>query len=97
MVRYVCYTSPIEPKHVKEALLDDYWMNAMEEELEQFVEFSPSFHPIYGTLYSWRTYSRLHKLPFQTFLLCMCRDVPNAVQEALDVHSGTCRGGEQSE
>ena len=32
MVRYVCYTSPIEPKNVKEALLDEYWINAMQEE-----------------------------------------------------------------
>ena len=37
MVRYVCYISLIEPKNVKEALLDDFWVNAMQEELEQFV------------------------------------------------------------
>ena len=37
MLRYVCYTSPIEPKNAKEALLDEYWINAMQEELEQFV------------------------------------------------------------
>ena len=48
MVRYVCYTSPIEPKNVKKALLDDYWVNAMQEELEQFVRndvWSPVSRP----------------------------------------------------
>ena len=34
MVRYVCYTSSIEPKNVKEALLDEYWVKTMQEELE---------------------------------------------------------------
>ena len=29
MVRYVCYTSSIEPKNVKEALQDEYWVKAM--------------------------------------------------------------------
>ena len=28
MVRFVCYTSSIEPKNVKEALLDEYWIKA---------------------------------------------------------------------
>ena len=37
MVRYVCYTSCIEPKNVKEAFLDKFWVIAMQEELEQFV------------------------------------------------------------
>ncbi|XP_012850949.1 PREDICTED: uncharacterized protein LOC105970659 [Erythranthe guttata] len=37
MARYVCFTSTIEPKNVKEALLDEYWVQAMHEELEQFV------------------------------------------------------------
>ena len=37
MVRFVCYTSSIEPKNVKEVLLDEYWIKAMQEELEQFV------------------------------------------------------------
>ena len=36
MVRFVCYTSSIKPKNVKEALLDEYWVKAMQEELEQF-------------------------------------------------------------
>ena len=36
MVRFVCYTSSIEPKNLKEALLDEYWVNAMQEELEKF-------------------------------------------------------------
>ena len=35
LVNYVCYTSMIEPKNVKEALLDEFWVNAMQEELEQ--------------------------------------------------------------
>ena len=33
IVRYVCYTSSIEPKNVKEALLDEYWVKTMKEEL----------------------------------------------------------------
>ena len=37
MVRFVCYTSSIKPKNVKEALLDEYWVKAMQKELEQFV------------------------------------------------------------
>ena len=38
MVRYVCYTFSIEPKNVKKALLDEYWVKAMQNELEQFVK-----------------------------------------------------------
>ena len=37
MVRFVCYTSSIEPKNVKEVLLNEYWVKAMQEELEQFM------------------------------------------------------------
>ena len=37
MVKYVYYTSSIEPKNVKEALQDEYWVKAMQEELKQFV------------------------------------------------------------
>ena len=37
MVRYVCYTSSIKPKNVKEVLQDEYWVKAMQEELEQFM------------------------------------------------------------
>ena len=37
MVKYVCYTSSIEPKNVKKALLDEYWVKAMQDDLEQFV------------------------------------------------------------
>ncbi|CAA0811290.1 cysteine-rich RLK (RECEPTOR-like protein kinase) 8, partial [Striga hermonthica] len=33
---YVCYTSLIEPKNAKEALKDECWIFAMQEELEQF-------------------------------------------------------------
>ena len=36
MVRYVCYTSSIELKNVKKALQDEYWVKAMQDELEQF-------------------------------------------------------------
>lgn len=36
MVGYVCYTSTLEPKNVKEALEDECWIVAMQEELEQF-------------------------------------------------------------
>ena len=31
-----CFVSKVEPKNVKEALTDEYWINAMQEELEQF-------------------------------------------------------------
>ncbi|PNX63568.1 gag-pol polyprotein, partial [Trifolium pratense] len=31
-----CFISKIEPKNVKEALNDEYWINAMQEELTQF-------------------------------------------------------------
>ncbi|XP_039127016.1 uncharacterized protein LOC120263205 [Dioscorea cayenensis subsp. rotundata] len=34
---YTCYISLIEPKNIKEALVDEYWMAAMQEELNQFV------------------------------------------------------------
>jgi len=37
MVRFVCFTSQTEPKNVKEALQDESWVSAMQEELEQFV------------------------------------------------------------
>ena len=33
LVNYVFYTSTIEPKNIKEALLDEFWVNAMREEL----------------------------------------------------------------
>ena len=31
-----CFVSKVEPKNVKEALTDEYWITAMQEELEQF-------------------------------------------------------------
>ena len=37
MVRYVCYTSSIEPKNIKKVLQNEYWVKAMQEELEQFM------------------------------------------------------------
>ena len=36
-VNFVCYTSSIEPKKVEEALKDECWIEAMQEELQQFV------------------------------------------------------------
>ncbi|XP_019167633.1 PREDICTED: uncharacterized protein LOC109163335 [Ipomoea nil] len=33
---FACYTSKIEPKNVKEALQDDLWVKAMQEELHKF-------------------------------------------------------------
>ncbi|XP_062073656.1 uncharacterized protein LOC133777911 [Humulus lupulus] len=36
LVQFVCFTSSFEPKNVKEALNDESWIKAMQEELEQF-------------------------------------------------------------
>ena len=36
MVRFTCFVSITEPKNFKEALLDEFWIKAMQEELEQF-------------------------------------------------------------
>ena len=35
-VKYVCFVSLVEPKNVKDALLDEFSIKAMHEELEQF-------------------------------------------------------------
>ena len=35
-MKYVCFVSLCEPKNVKEVLLDEFWMKAMHEELEQY-------------------------------------------------------------
>ncbi|GAU48712.1 hypothetical protein TSUD_281050 [Trifolium subterraneum] len=36
VVSNACFVSKIEPRNVKEALTDEYWINAMQEELGQF-------------------------------------------------------------
>ncbi|KAG9449455.1 hypothetical protein H6P81_009420 [Aristolochia fimbriata] len=36
MVKFVRYTSLVEPRKVEEALKDEFWIKAMQEELEQF-------------------------------------------------------------
>ncbi|XP_073056906.1 uncharacterized protein [Primulina eburnea] len=36
-VRFSCFVSQIEPKNVMEALKDEFWTNAMHDELEEFV------------------------------------------------------------
>ena len=36
MIANICYTSSIEPTSVNEALKDEFWINAMQEELLQF-------------------------------------------------------------
>ncbi|CAM8948430.1 unnamed protein product [Rhodiola kirilowii] len=36
LAAYSCFLSSIEPKNVKEALVDEYWVLAMQEELEEF-------------------------------------------------------------
>ena len=36
-VGHLCYTSSIEPKNVTEAVTDEYWIVAIQEELSQFI------------------------------------------------------------
>ena len=36
-VTYVCYTSTLEPKKVEDALNDEFWIEAMKDELQEFV------------------------------------------------------------
>lgn len=36
MISMTCYISTLEPKNIKEALIDEYWIEAMQEELHQF-------------------------------------------------------------
>ena len=36
LISFTCYTSQIEPKKVDEALNDEFWVLAMQEELKQF-------------------------------------------------------------
>ncbi|KAK0577509.1 hypothetical protein LWI29_034213 [Acer saccharum] len=36
LISFTCYTSQIEPKKVEEALNDEFWVLAMQEELNQF-------------------------------------------------------------
>ena len=35
-VKYICFVSLCEPKNIKEAILDEFWIKSMHEELEQF-------------------------------------------------------------
>ena len=36
MISNSCFVSKLEPKNVKEALTDEFWIDAMQEELNQF-------------------------------------------------------------
>ena len=36
VISHGCFVSKIEPRNVKEALTDEFWINAMQEELGQF-------------------------------------------------------------
>lgn len=36
LVRFNCFTSLIKPKNAKKASMDEFWVKAMWEELEQF-------------------------------------------------------------
>lgn len=38
MVQFACFASTIEPKDHTEALSDEFWIQAMQEELNQFVK-----------------------------------------------------------
>ena len=35
-ISYACYTYQIEPKNINEAIFDEYWVGAMQDELNQF-------------------------------------------------------------
>ena len=37
LVKYVCFTSIIEPTNAKKALFKEFWVKAMQEELEQVI------------------------------------------------------------
>ncbi|XP_062075658.1 uncharacterized protein LOC133779758 [Humulus lupulus] len=37
LIQFVCFVSSLEPKNVKEALMDEAWIRAMQEELDQFI------------------------------------------------------------
>ena len=37
MVQSACFVSNIEPKDHTEALSDEFWIQAMQEEIEQFI------------------------------------------------------------
>ena len=58
---YVAFLSQLEPKNVKEALNDDHWIVAMQEELNQFerskvwnLVHRPNDHSIIGTKWIFR-------------------------------------------
>ena len=37
LIANACFISKVEPKNVKEVLLDEYWINVTQEELTQFI------------------------------------------------------------
>ncbi|XP_062085813.1 uncharacterized mitochondrial protein AtMg00810-like [Humulus lupulus] len=37
LIQFVCFVSSLEPKNVKEALMDEAWIQEMKEELDQFI------------------------------------------------------------
>lgn len=36
LIGFTCYTSTVEPKNIKEAIVDEYLIEAMQEESQQF-------------------------------------------------------------
>ena len=36
IVRFTCFVSLIEPENVKETLVDEFWVKAIEEDFKQF-------------------------------------------------------------
>ncbi|KAF7151021.1 hypothetical protein RHSIM_Rhsim02G0158400 [Rhododendron simsii] len=57
-INYVCFTSTLEPTKVEEALGDDYWIGAMQEELQQFVRNDVWLHVSHSAIYLFALFFR---------------------------------------
>ena len=64
LISFTCYTSQIEPKKIDEALNDEFWVLAMQEELNQFERYEvwtlvlmPKTTNVIGTKWIYRNKS----------------------------------------